>query len=74
MTKAPGLRSRVTGNCQARFWIGGGVGDRPTDHNYQMGAQFYAPSLPNRPLVFTPSFQGTRPWLMAHGIGKLRLL
>jgi hypothetical protein len=33
MTEAPGLRSRVTGNCQARFWIGGGAGDRPADHN-----------------------------------------
>jgi hypothetical protein len=33
MTTALVLRSRVKGDFQARFWSGGGVGDRPADHN-----------------------------------------
>ena len=33
MATALALRSRVTRKCQARFWSGGGVGDRPADHN-----------------------------------------
>jgi hypothetical protein len=27
------LKSRMTGNCHVRFGSGGGVGDRPADHN-----------------------------------------
>lgn len=41
MTEAPGLRSRVTVTCQARFWIGGGAGDRPADHNLFLRARYY---------------------------------
>ena len=33
MTMAHVLRSRVKRNFHARFWIGGGAGDCPTDHN-----------------------------------------
>jgi hypothetical protein len=33
MTMAHVLRSRVNGNGHARFWSGGGVGDRPADHD-----------------------------------------
>ena len=33
MATALALRSRVMRKCQARFWSGGGVGDRPADHN-----------------------------------------
>jgi hypothetical protein len=40
MTTALVLRSRVKGDFQARFWSGGGVGDRPADHNYQPYTQF----------------------------------
>ena len=34
MTTALVLKSGVTGNCYAPFGSGGGVGDRPADHNY----------------------------------------
>jgi len=37
MTMAHVLRSRVNGNGHARFWSGGGVGDRPADHNHPTG-------------------------------------
>jgi hypothetical protein len=36
MTMAHVLRSRVNGNGHARFWSGGGVGDRPADHDHLM--------------------------------------
>jgi hypothetical protein len=33
MTMTLVLKSGVTGNCYAPFGSGGGVGDRPADHN-----------------------------------------
>jgi hypothetical protein len=33
MTKARILKSRMTRKCHVRFGSGGGVGDRPADHN-----------------------------------------
>ena len=33
MTKASVTTSRVTVTCHARFWNGGGAGDRPADRN-----------------------------------------
>jgi len=34
MTMAHLLKSRMTRKCHVRFGSGGGVGDRPADHNY----------------------------------------
>ena len=33
MTKARILKSRMTRKCHVRFGSGGGVGDRPADHD-----------------------------------------
>ena len=45
MTRAERLRSRVRVNSHARFWSGGGTGDRPPDHNVRPKAFL------SRPLV-----------------------
>jgi len=42
MTMARILKSGVTGNCYAPFGSGGGVGDRPADHN--LGCNYRARS------------------------------
>jgi hypothetical protein len=46
MTTALVLKSGVTGNCYAPFGSGGGVGDRPADHNLGTLLSKYAGSNP----------------------------
>jgi hypothetical protein len=45
MTEALESRSRVKRKFHARFWIGGGAGDRPADHNVDMKARWYSPGV-----------------------------
>lgn len=60
MTKADLLRSRVTGNCHARFWNRGGVSDDPIDCNgYESDAEVVA-TIAQRGVKVIATGHGTR--------------